>query len=69
MHSTAKDRGQRLAGASLLDVIPSPDAILDRLSDNAAEGRILRSLYRVARKIESHNQEAAETRQGVADGE
>lgn len=65
MDSTVKDRGQGLACGSLLNAIPSPDEILDRMNDNSAENRILRSLYRVARKIESHNQEAAENRQGV----
>ena len=66
MDSTVKDRGQRPACGSLLEAIPSSDEILDRMNDNSAENRILRSLYRVARKIESHNKEAAEQRQGMA---
>ena len=41
------------AANSPLDAIPSSDEIRDRLNAYAAEARLLRSLYRIARKAEA----------------
>ncbi len=66
MISRPSECGQDSAGNSVLEAIPSPDVIRDRMTNNAAENRILRSLYRLAKRIESYRRQAAQDRKGSA---
>ena len=58
--------GDGRADDSPLAAIPSPEEIRKRMTRNADENRILRSLYRLARRVESYEQEAAEAGQRTA---
>jgi hypothetical protein len=46
---------------SLLSKVPSPDEIRRRLHENAAENRLLRSLWRISRRIHSGPTDGQET--------
>jgi hypothetical protein len=67
MQTDERPRGRRVADTSPLDAVPAPEAIRDRMTQNAEENRVLRSLFRLARRIESRKAKQAENRQGVAD--
>ena len=67
MSNSLGSRGQPSARGSLLDLVPTTDEIRRRLTTNAVESRILRSLYRVARRIENHKDQASEDGQGGGD--
>jgi len=64
MQTDEKARGQRLGRISPLEAVPTSEAIRDRMTQNAEENRILRSLYRLARRIETRKRQDAEERQG-----
>jgi len=50
-------KNQSLSEAqSPLSVVPHPNQILDRINRNIEEGRILRSLYKIARKAEQQRE-------------
>lgn len=66
MPTNERPRGPRLADASPLDAVPTPEAIRDRMTRNAEENRVLRSLFRLARRIESRKAKQTGNRQGVA---
>lgn len=58
--------GRQRADTSPLDAVPTAEAIRDRMTRNAEENRVLRSLFRLARRIESRKAKQAGNRQGVA---
>lgn len=66
MHTDEKPSGRRLADTSPLDAVPTPEVIRDRMTRNAEENRVLRSLFRLARRIESRKAKQADNRQEVA---
>jgi len=66
MHTDDRPSARRLADTSPLDAVPTPEAIRDRMARNAEENRVLRSLFRVAWRIESRKAKQTENRQGVA---
>jgi hypothetical protein len=47
-----------------LDGIPTPEEIRQEMAKNAEQNRVLRSLYRVSRRLSDRKRQTAETRQG-----
>lgn len=47
----ASERAQRPSINSPLEAIPKPEDIRERIVRNSQEGRLLRSLYRLSRRI------------------
>lgn len=43
---------------SLLEEVPHPDNVRERIAKHAEEGRLLRSLFKLAKKVWSQRQEA-----------
>jgi hypothetical protein len=66
MNTSTQDRGQRQADGSIFDGIPTPEEIRQEMAKNAEQNRILRSLYRVARRLPDRKRQAAERRRRVA---
>lgn len=66
MHTDERPIVRRLADTSPLDAVPTPETIRDRMTRNAEENRVLRSLFRLARRIEFRKAKQTENRQGVA---
>ena len=67
MNTSERARGPRQADDSILEGIPTPEEIRQKMAANAEENRVLRSLYRVSRRLAERQRQAAETRQGVDD--
>lgn len=67
MNTPTREPRQRQADGSILDGIPTPEEIRQEMAKNAEENRVLRSLYRVSRRVSDRKRQAAEHRQGVAD--
>ena len=61
------DHGRELTGKSIVDTIPSPEDIRAEIVANSERNRVLRSLYRLSRRLAERKRKAAETRQGVSD--
>ena len=68
MNTSTRDRGPRQADGSILDGIPTPEEIRQEMAKNAEQNRVLRSLYRLARRLSDRKRQAGENRQGVANG-
>lgn len=66
MNKPAPDPARQNADGSILDAIPTPDEIREAMSRNADENRVLRSLYRVSRRVAERKRQTADARQGVA---
>ncbi len=55
MNTTTREP-DRQADGSILDAIPTPEEIRRRMVRNSEENRILRSLYRVSRRLQEQAQ-------------
>jgi hypothetical protein len=51
MNTTAREPGGQADG-SILDAIPTPEEIRRRMVRNSEENRVLRSLFRVSRRLQ-----------------
>ncbi len=67
MNTPTRNHGPRQAHGSILDGIPTPEEIRQEMAKNAEHNRVLRSLYRLSRRVSERKRQAAENRQGVGD--
>ncbi len=56
MNTSPRERGPRQADHSILDGIPTPEEIRREMTTNAERNRVLRSLYRVSRRLQEQAQ-------------
>ena len=60
MNSPTQSQGQREVGVSILDDIPTPAEIRQEMAKNAERNRILRSLYRLSRRLSDRTRQAGQ---------
>lgn len=65
MSTSKQDHARTQTAGSVLDLIPTPDEIRDQMRRNAEDNRVLRTLFRLSRRLADRNRHATEQRQGV----
>ena len=69
MNTPTRNQGPRQADGSVLNGIPTPEEIRQEMAKNAECNRVLRSLYRLSRRVSDRKRQAADDRQGVRNDE